>query len=307
MKHILVTGGAGFIGSNLVKRLVKDGHQVTVLDNLLHGNKIEANILEKIRFIEGSVLDLETVRDAATGTDLVIHLAAVLGVDIVAQKPMETMEVEVFGFKNVVDVIQELGHKKIMYASTSGVYGHSPIENGITEDVLVAPDTSYAVAKRYNEVYLQSLLQNTGIESVCMRFFNIYGAAQDSRMVIPRFFELAKANESITVYGDGMQTRDFTYVDDAVEAVIQLMGHIKGWEIYNVAKEDEIFIKDLAETIVKVTGTTADITYTPAPEARKDYEVQRRYGSSQKLKRVTGYIPGTSLEDGLKTIYQEIK
>ncbi len=306
IKNILVTGGAGFIGSNLVKRLVKDGYGVAVLDNLLQGNKIDPEVLSKIRFVEGDVLNIEDVRNAAAGSDLVIHLAAVLGVDVVADHPMRTMEVEVHGFKNVMDVIQELGHKKIMYASTSGVYGHGSIEDGITEDVPVAPDTSYAVAKRYNEVYLQSALQNQGIESVCIRFFNIYGASQDNRMVIPRFFEMAMNGTPITVYGDGSQTRDFTYVDDAVESVVQLMGNIKGWEIFNVAKEDEIFIKDLAEMIIKVTDGTGGINYMPAPQARIDYEVVRRYGSSEKLKRVTGYQPDTSLETGLRQIYARI-
>ena len=306
MKNILVTGGAGFIGSNLVKRLVKDGYQVSVLDNLLQGNKIDPEVLSRINFVEGDVLNIDDVRRAAAGTDLVIHLAAVLGVDVVADEPMKTMEVEVHGFKNVFDVIQELGHKKIMYASTSGVYGHGKIEDGITEDVAVAPDTSYAVAKRYNEVYLQSALQNTGIESVCMRFFNIYGATQDNRMVIPRFFEMAMNGTPITVYGDGRQTRDFTYIDDAVESVVQLMHHIKGWEIFNIAKEDEIYIKDLAEMILKVTEGKAGVKYMPAPQARIDYEVTRRYGSSEKLKRVTGYQPDTSLEQGLRQIYAQI-
>ncbi len=230
-KNILVTGGAGFIGSNLVKRLVKDGFGVSVIDNLIHGNKIDPEIMSQIRFVKGDVLNIEDVRIAAAESDIVIHLAAVLGVDVVADHPMRTMEVEVLGFKNVMDVIQELGHKKIIYASTSGVYIQGSKEGGVTEDVAVAPDTSYAVAKRFNEVYLQSALQNTGIESVCIRFFNIYGANQDNRMVIPRFFEMAMNNIPITVYGDGKQTRDFTFVDDAVESIIRLMDHIKGWEI----------------------------------------------------------------------------
>ncbi len=306
MKNILVTGGAGFIGSNLVKRLVKDGYNVSVIDNLLQGNKIAPEVLAQINFVDGDVCNIEDVRRAAAGTDMVIHLAAVLGVDVVADEPMRTMEVEVFGFKNVFDVVRELGHKKIIYASTSGVYGHGKIEDGITEDVPVAPDTSYAVAKRYNEVYLQSALQNAGIESVCLRFFNIYGATQDNRMVIPRFFEMAMNGTRITVYGDGLQTRDFTYIDDAVESVVHLMHHIKGWEIFNIAKEDEIYIKDLAEMIIKVTDGQGGIKYMPAPVARIDYEVGRRYGSSEKLKRITGYQPGTSLEEGLRQIYAQI-
>ncbi|TNE98824.1 MAG: SDR family NAD(P)-dependent oxidoreductase, partial [Bacteroidetes bacterium] len=190
---ILITGGAGFIGSNLAKRLVNDGHEVVVLDNLLRGNKLDKATFDQIKFIQGDVRDYETVKKASRGCDLIFHFAAVLGVDVVADNPVETMDVEVIGTRNVVIAAEANNVKKIMYASTSGIYGHSAIENALTEEVLVDPRTSYAMAKRYNEIYLASHNEEKGMDVVSLRFFNVYGENQDNRMVIPRFFEQAIA------------------------------------------------------------------------------------------------------------------
>ena len=147
---ILITGGAGFIGSNLAKKLVDNGNKVVVLDSLLRGNKLEKDTFEKITFIKGDVRDLETVKKASLGCDIIFHFAAVLGVDIVADNPVETMDVEVIETRNVVMAAEVNNIKKIMYASTSGIYWHSSIGNALTEEVLVDPRTSYAMAKRYN-------------------------------------------------------------------------------------------------------------------------------------------------------------
>ena len=220
---VLITGGAGFIGSNLAKRLVEDGHSVVVLDSLLRGNKLDKETYSQIEFIKGDVRDLQTVNQASKNCDLIFHFAAVLGVDIVADNPVETMDVEVIGTRNVVEAAFLNNVKKIMYASTSGIYGHSAIENALTEEVLVDPRTSYAMAKRYNEIYLASHHEEKGLNVVSLRFFNVYGKNQDNRMVVPRFFEQALENDPITVFGTGKQTRDFTYIDDTVEACVRLM------------------------------------------------------------------------------------
>ncbi len=299
---ILVTGGAGFIGSNLTKRLVDDGHQVVVLDNLLRGNKIDKSTFEKITFIKGDVRDAQVVNDACKSCDLIFHFAAVLGVDVVADNPVETMDVEVIGTRNVVMAAEANGVKKILYASTSGIYGHSAIESALTEEVLVDPHTSYAMAKRYNEIYLASHHQEKGLDSISLRFFNVYGHNQDNRMVVPRFFEQAMANEPITVFGSGKQTRDFTYIDDTVEACIRLMD-LKGSHIINIANEAEWCIDDLAKIIVEITGSSSPLKFIDAPKKRYDYEVERRVGSSEKLVRLTGYKPDTDLKTGLKKIF----
>ena len=301
---VLITGGAGFIGSNLAKRLVDEGHSVVVLDSILRGNKLDKETYSRVEFIKGDVRDQETVVRASKNCDLIFHFAAVLGVDIVADNPVETMDVEVIGTRNVVEAAFLNNVKKIMYASTSGIYGHSAIENALTEEVLVDPRTSYAMAKRYNEIYLASHHEEKGLNVVSLRFFNVYGKNQDNRMVVPRFFEQALEGEPITVFGTGDQTRDFTYIDDTVEACVRLM-NINGCHIVNIANEAEWCIRDLAEKIKIITSSGSEITYLEAPKKRYDYEVERRVGSSEKLLALTGFKPLTTLENGLEAIYSE--
>jgi UDP-glucose 4-epimerase len=302
--RILVTGGAGFIGSNLTKRLVNDGHEVVVLDNLLRGNKISKAILAKIEFVQGDVLDQKLVFSLVKNCDIIFHFAAVLGVDVVADNPVETMDVEVIGTRNIVLAAETYGINKILYASTSGIYGHSAIEeSSLTEEVLVDPRTSYAMAKRYNEIYLASHHEEKGLNAIALRFFNIYGANQDNRMVIPRFFEQALSGQAITIFGTGKQTRDFTYIDDAVEACVRLM-NIKGFHIVNISSEQEWSIEELARMIVDITQSKSEIKFIEAPKKRYDYEVERRVGSCKKLLQLTGFKPATTLLKGLKQIHQ---
>ena len=301
--RILITGGAGFIGSNLTKRLVEEGHEITVLDSLLRGNKLDKETYARITFIKGDVRDAELMIEASRGCDIIFHFAAVLGVDIVADNPVETMDVEVIGTRNAVMAAEINNIKKIMYASTSGIYGHSAIETALTEEVLVDPRTSYAMAKRYNEIYLASHHQEKGLNAISLRFFNVYGHNQDNRMVVPLFFEQALRNEPLTVFGSGKQTRDFTYIEDTIEACVRLM-HIDGSHIVNIANEEEWRIEDLAVKIKEITGSSSEIIYLEAPKKRYDYEVERRVGSSEKLEKLTKFKPPTNLVDGLKAIYE---
>lgn len=160
------------------------------------------------------------------------------------------------------------------------------------------------MAKRYNEIYLASHHEEKGLNVISLRFFNVYGRNQDNRMVVPRFFEQAIDNEDITVFGTGKQTRDFTYIDDTVEACVRLMS-INGCHIINIANEAEWCISDLALQIKELTHSSSEIIYLEAPKKRYDYEVERRVGSSDKLQQLTGYKPSTSLPEGLKMIYQQ--
>jgi UDP-glucose 4-epimerase len=300
--NVLVTGGAGFIGSHLVERLVKDKHSVTVIDNLLRGNKIPDYIQPQITFIEGDVRDKELVIHAMQGIDVVYHFAAVLGVDVVADYPVETMDVEVIGTRNVIEGVHKHKVKQLFYASTSGIYSHSAIEKtSLSEEVLVDPRTSYAMAKRYNEIYLASHFEEKGVNTVALRFFNVYGERQDNRMVIPRFLEQAAVNLPLTVFGDGRQTRDFTYIEDVIESCIRLL-QTTGFHIVNIANEEEWTISRLAEIIINQTASSSNITYVDAPKKRYDYEVERRIGSSDKLFSLIGFKPSTSLMQGIKSI-----
>ncbi len=301
-QRIVITGGAGFIGSHLTSTLVEMGNDVVVVDILLRGNKIPKEVQSKIEFHQVDVCDFDAMAKICKGADLIFHFAAILGVDIVADNPIETMETEVNGMQSVARAASTNGISKLIYASTSGVYGHIALEQSVSEEILIDPRTSYAMAKRYNEIYLASLFEEKGVHSVALRFFNIYGLRQDNRMVIPRFIEQALAGDPLTVYGTGEQTRDFTYIDDAIKATIHLAKSAKGFEIYNIANEKEATILDLAQIIIDVTSSASEIKLINAPSKRYDYEVGRRYGSSEKLDKKVGYKPTTELDNGLRII-----
>ncbi len=303
---VLITGGAGFIGSHLTAYLAEEGHEVIVLDNLLRGNKIEDNILSKITFVEGDVRNQDLVMKLSENCDQIYHLAAILGVDIVADNPVETMETEVEGTKNVVYAALKHGVKKVIYASTSGVYGHSAIEKSVDEDIMIDPRTSYAMAKRYNEIYLKAVYEERGLESISLRFFNVYGPRQDDRMVIPRFFEQALKNEPITVFGSGKQTRDFTSVEETIISLVKLSEVSTGAEIYNIANETELNILELAEYIKEITKSDSEIKLIESPANRYDYEVERRVGSSEKLLKAVGFKPNTDIRLGLKKLQESL-
>jgi UDP-glucose 4-epimerase len=238
--------------------------------------------------------------------DQIYHLAAILGVDIVADNPVETMETEVEGTKNVVYAALKHDVKKVIYASTSGVYGHSAIEKSVDEEIMIDPRTSYAMAKRYNEIYLKAVYEEKGLESISLRFFNVYGPRQDDRMVIPRFFEQALKNEPITVFGSGKQTRDFTSVEETIISLVKLTDVSKGAEIFNIANETEMNILELANHIKEITQSSSEIKLIESPANRYDYEVERRVGSSEKLFMAIGFKPNTDIRIGLKNLQETL-
>jgi len=299
MDKILVTGGAGFIGSHLVKSLCEAGHHVVVADILLRGNKLNKDILNNVEMHQVDVRDQDSIVKISKGCSAIYHFAAVLGVDVVADSPVVTMETEVLGMKNICEASIINGINKIIYASTSGIYGYTAINQSLSENIVVDPRTSYAIAKRYNEIYLSAMHEEKGLNSISLRFFNIYGPGQDTRMVIPRFIEQAQKNQPITIFGNGNQTRDFTYIDDTIKACNLLSNKVHGSEIYNIANEIEFSITTLAQEIKNITNSSSEIIYVEAPKKRYDYEVERRMGNSTKLFDAIGYKPITGLREGL--------
>jgi len=303
MKKILVTGGAGFIGSHLVKLLLNKNHDVIVIDNLSQGDKLSKNIKNNIEFVNGDIRDGKLISEILSNCDCVYHFAARLGVEIVAENHKETMDIEALGMQNIVNSSIKHDVKKIVYASTSGVYGKSAFEKSVTEDFSVDPTTSYAVAKRYNEIYLKAIWEQYKISSVSIRYFNVYGIKQDERMVIPRFIAQAKSNQPITVYGDGTQTRDFTYIDDTIKRTYDIVQKINnGSEIFNICGDNEHTINEVASKIKTITGSRSDIIIKQTPLDRSEFEVKRRTGSSSKIEKYIGNYNYISLDEGLSRI-----
>jgi len=304
---IVVTGGAGFIGSYFVERFLSEGHHVHVVDTFKRGNKIPRPILchPYLTLTSADIRDSEAMYAVMHEASLCVHLAAVLGVDIVADNPMETMEVEVIGTKNIVDACIHHGVEQILYTSTSGVYGKAAIEKAVNEDFHASPSSSYGIAKRYNEIYFQGVWQEKKMNAISIRPFNVYGTRQDDRMVIPTFFRQAMNGEALTVYGTGKQTRDFTHVLDLVEGTCSLIG-VQGCHIVNVAAGIETKIVELAEMIVDIVGD-GKVGLVDAPARRYDFEVGRRSGSGKKLQKMTGFVPTRSLHNGLLEIWEYLR
>ncbi|MDD2707637.1 MAG: NAD-dependent epimerase/dehydratase family protein [Verrucomicrobiae bacterium] len=295
----LITGGAGFIGSHLADALLRQGHQVTALDSLLFGNKLGQDARRAVKLIEGDVRDRTVVARAVEGCEMIYHFAAVVGVEVVMKQPVMTMETEAMGLRNVTEAALEAGVRRIVYASSSDVYGGMNGGESMDEIQSVAPVSSYAVAKRFNEIYLASLGQERGLEAASIRYFNVYGPRQDERMVVPRFFRQAMAGEPVRVFSDGAQTRDFTYVDDAVAATLLVAEKFRGCPIVNVATGVERPIRDVAGEIIACCGSPSKVAFAAPASGRKPFEVARRVGSCARLREMTGFTAAVELRQGL--------
>ena len=303
-KKVLVTGGCGFIGSHLVEKLIRLNYEVTVIDNLLRGNKLTNFSLKNSNFINGDVRDVTKINEITKKCDYVFHLAAYLGVEEVANNPKETMDVESIGTYNIVNAAIKNSCEKIIYISTSGVYGKVDFDKAVDENFLVSPASSYSIAKRFNEIYMQSIYKDYQIDTFSLRYFNVYGPRQDTRMVVPKFFDSTMKNKPITVFGNGKQTRDFTFIDDTVSSTIKIAEICKGNEIINISKGDDIQIIDVANKICKITRSSSEVLLVDTPQYRYDFDVDKRWGNSDKLFSLTGYKPDTSLDDGLSETYK---
>jgi len=309
--RVLVTGGAGFIGSHLVDSLLAKGDHVTAYDNLSTGRY--ANIRRQLdndqfRFVEGSVLDAGLLSSEVARADQVYHLAAAVGVQLIVDRPLQSMITNIKGTETVLEAAEK-HRKKILVTSTSEIYGKS--QNGpFKEDddrVLGSPRKlrwSYSTSKAVDEILAFVYYKELGLPTVVVRLFNTIGPRQVGHygMVVPRFINQALRGEDLTVYGDGTQSRSFTSVYDVVKALVELMSvpNAEG-EVFNVAGHEEIKIHDLANLVIERTHSKSRVRLVPFEEVYGEgfEEMSRRAADTTKLERAIGFGCNTSLVDTL--------
>ena len=304
-KKIVVTGGAGFIGSHLTEALAKE-NMVIVVDDLSTGRleNIQHVIDEYcVDFVKGSVTDLALLQKVFAGVDVVFHEAALASVPQSIQDPLKTHAVNAGGTLKVLLAARDNNVQKVVYASSCAVYGNpSPEDLPLKETAPLKPMSSYAVSKLAGEYYCNLFTELYGLETVCLRYFNVYGPRQnphgDYAAVIPKFIELAKKGEPLIIYGDGSQTRDFVYIDDVVFLnLAALKENVTG--IFNLGSGTILSIKDLTEIIESIKGKKIDINY----EAGRNGEVRFSYADISKMEQRLEYKGHAVIEEKIKWIF----
>lgn len=295
---VLVTGGAGFIGSNLAARLVQDGHQVAVLDNLLSGYMSNLERFPQISFFQGDVRDPGMVDAAMSGAEVVFHLAASVGNKRSIDDPVTDAEINVLGTVRVLEAARKAGVRKIVASSSAGIFGelkHLPIK----EDHSVEPDSPYGCTKLCEEKMCLAYAKLYGLEAVCLRYFNVYGPNQRFDAygnVIPIFaFKMLKGEE-LTIFGDGGQTRDFVNVRDVVQANMKAAESRGVSGAFNIGSGTQITVNHLVKLLEEASGITARHRYG---DPRKG-DVRDSLADISAASKQLGYLPGVSLEDGLR-------
>jgi UDP-glucose 4-epimerase len=314
--RVLVTGGAGFIGSHLVEELLARGHEVHVIDALITGARTNLEHIEghpRLRVTIDSILNEPLMDAAIRETDLIFHLAAALGVNFILEHPLASLQTNLRGTDVVLGVADRY-RKPVLVASTSEVYGK--YDSGpLREDddrILGSSQMSrwfYATAKAADEALATAYWLEKRLPTIAVRFFNTIGPRQTGRygMVVPRFIGQALRNEPVTVFGDGEQTRCFTYVGDVVKSIIALTETDRAWgDVYNVGRHAEISISDLAGRVIELTGSSSEIVYVPYAEAYAAgfEDMRRRVPDVTKLRETIGYAPDTTLDETLRRIIE---
>lgn len=297
---ILITGGAGFIGSNLVEYFLSKSADVVVLDNFSTGFKENLRGLGA-KIIEASVANESILSKACSEVDCVLHLAGVVGVPLSVQKPVETIEANVIGTLKLLEAAHNAGVKRVVFPSSASVYGSNQ-SLPLREDSLPAPLSPYALAKSSCEHLMKMYYKQHGLETVCLRLFNAYGPRQKLTSfyaaVIPAFISNALKNKKLIVFGDGTNTRDYVFVEDVVKAFELALTKGAG-EAINIASGKETSTMDLAEKIISLTASKSRIVKAP----QRDGDIARSLADISKAKKVIDFEPKHSLEQGLgKTI-----
>lgn len=300
MAKVLVTGGAGFIGSNLVHALVARGDEVVVFDNLSTGDLNNLNeVREKISFVEGDIRDFEALQGAVSGCQYVLHQAAMASVALSIEQPLEHNEINVRGTLNVLEAARLAGVKRLVFAASSAAYGDTEVMP-ITESQLPRPLSPYGVAKVTGEHYCQAYFEVFGLETVALRYFNIFGPRQAPgsayAAVIPLFADAILRGDAPTINGDGLHSRDFCFVANVVEANLKaLTAPAAPGNVYNVAVGVQVTLLDLIEAINEVLGT--NVAPTHGPERVGD--IRHSLADISAARRDLGYEAKVSFKDGL--------
>ncbi len=299
IKKVIVTGGAGFIGSHLAEELVRRGYHVTVLDDLSTGKMDNIEGLLKhnnVEFIQGSVTNLLLLQEVFKDAQCVFHQAAIPSVPRSIESPLASHDVNVTGTLNVLLSAKDNGVKKVIYASSSSVYGDTPTLPK-REDMLPNPQSPYSVTKLTGEYYCHVFHQVYGLPTVCLRYFNVYGPRQDPNSqyaaVIPRFIKRSREGNPPIIFGDGEQTRDFTFVKDAVEVII-LVAESDATGTFNIGRGESVSINRLAELIIGLVGNSVE----PIHEKPRSGDIRHSLADISQV-RVFGYEPKCGLQVGL--------
>jgi len=315
---VLITGGAGFIGSHLAEKYLECGDDVYIIDDLSTGTLENIKHLQedkshkdKLFVTIDNILNHDVMLGLVRTCDIVLHMAAAVGVQYILENPLSSIVTNIKGAEEVLELCNKF-KKKVLIASTSEVYGkhtHAPLVE--TDNIIYGPSIkfrwSYAAAKLMDEFTALAYHRTKNLQVAIIRLFNTVGPRQTGRygMVIPRFVQQALRNEPITVYGDGIQTRTFTYIEDVVDAIIKLIECPDAiGEVTNIGGAEEITIKDLAEKVKKITCSTSAIKYISYDEAyTKDFEdMQRRVPSIEKVEKLINWKPTTSLDNILEKV-----
>ncbi len=318
--RVLVTGGAGFIGSHLVDALLAQGHEVWALDDLSTGqldNLKDASANANFHFVEGSILDKTTVSDLVEKVDEVYHLAAAVGVKFVLDNPLRSLLTNIRGTEEVLEAADKHGKKKVVLFSSSEVYGKgASIPFHEDDDRLLGPTSvlrwSYAASKAVDEFLALGYHHERRLPVIVVRCFNTCGPRQSPHygMVIPRFVERALRNEPILVYGDGLQSRCFSSVHDVVRGVLMLAKEPKAvGEVFNIGTQEEVSVADLARRVKAMIGSTSPIEAVEyeAIYGSRFEDMQRRVPSLDKIKAMVGYEPQVTLDQLLRDTIEHVK
>lgn len=293
---ILVTGGAGFIGSHIVELFQDQAEEIRVLDNLRSG--FLHNIAPfKHTFIEGSIMDKAILRKAMEGVDYVFHLAAMISVPESMSAPEECVQLNTIGTLNVLDAAAKAGARKLVLSTSAAIYGDNPVVPK-REEMAPEPKSPYAVTKLDAEYYCGMYTREHGLPTACLRYFNVFGPRQNPKSqyaaAVPIFIEKALRNETLTIFGDGGQTRDFIFVKDIARANAFFATQSDATGVHNVAYGGTITINELAEKIIHLTGSRSPIVHAPMRAG----DVRHSYAAVEKL-QATGFKPEFNFESGM--------